>query len=135
MEKPERIGDGICDDMPSEIYNVTSKCAGDMGDCCMPVIDTSRCVECICLNDNLTHASSMMEFIQNSQNVSELALELSENTRNLATTSNLVGQPAGALVYSERSCKNTHISKFQYHSTKCMNVFQNYIQLIIALIG
>ena len=82
-----------------------------MGDCCLPVIDTSRCVECICLNDNTTHATSMMDFIKNSQNVSELALELSENTRNLNTHSNLHGEPVGALVYSERACRTTHVSK------------------------
>ena len=59
----DTLGDGICDDGPPEVYNVTAKCLGDFGDCCLPVIDTSRCVECICLNDNTTHATSFRQYL------------------------------------------------------------------------
>ena len=90
---------------------MTSKCLGDMGDCCLPVIDTSRCVECICLNDNTTHATSMAEFLVRGQNVTELSLELSDQTRNLKTMSKLFGEPPGFAYYDEPACRKSVVGK------------------------
>ena len=38
------VGDGICDDW----IDKDRHCLHDMGDCCQPVINTTRCTECRC---------------------------------------------------------------------------------------
>ena len=39
-----QVGDGICDDA----IDKAKDCLHDMGDCCQPVINATRCSECHC---------------------------------------------------------------------------------------
>ena len=39
-----KIGDGVCDDPISRMKS----CFNDYGDCCLTVLNTTRCTECIC---------------------------------------------------------------------------------------
>ncbi len=53
-----RIGDGICDD---DLSN--ERCLNDMSDCCAPIIDASRCTECICPIDDLSRGHTKEEYL------------------------------------------------------------------------
>ena len=112
----ETLGDGICDDGPPEIYNVTAKCLGDFGDCCLPVIDTSRCVECICLNDNTTHATSFGQYLNGLTQGSDLALELHRQAELQSEYSQIGGDPIGYLYGEEKSCRHLQVSNHCYDS-------------------
>ena len=112
----ETLGDGICDDGPPEVYNVTAKCLGDFGDCCLPVIDTSRCVECICLNDNTTHATSFGQYLNGLTQGSDLAMELHKQAELQSEYSSIAGDPIGYLYGEEKSCRHLQVSNHCYDS-------------------
>ena len=44
--------DGKCEDRLNNIH-----CNYDYGDCCLPVVDTILCDDCICAEDGLVHRS------------------------------------------------------------------------------
>ena len=53
------VGDGVCDDD----IDLEKRCNWDMGDCCLPTIDTSRCTECRCWWLNSTQSTSMEQSV------------------------------------------------------------------------
>lgn len=54
-----KIGDGICDDEAD-----SDRCLNDHGDCCKPIIDSSRCTECICGFDGIKRATNIDEYLE-----------------------------------------------------------------------
>lgn len=53
------IGDGVCDDEADR-----DRCLNDEGDCCKPIIDASRCTECICNHDGIKRATDLDGYLE-----------------------------------------------------------------------
>ena len=75
-----KIGDGVCDDEANIV-----QCMNDFGDCCKPIVNTTRCFDCICPLDDLKHPTSINEYIEfskepNSRNRWHLHLEAKRRT-------------------------------------------------------